>query len=107
VERRASAKGWARWRIRSRMLLTRALLSTRACLWALRACVRAGDGRRCTVHRRACGVAPALVGVKGKYLQAFVCFLLSLTQVLGGYVNAVVALPWCGVRCVLFGGRFD
>jgi hypothetical protein len=47
------------------------------------------------------------VGVKGKYLQAFVCFLLSLTQVLGGYVNAVVALPWCGVRCVLFGGRFD
>ena len=41
------------------------------------------------------GVPPQQSGVGGKYLQTFLCFFLSLTQVLGPYVSIMVSLPWC------------
>jgi hypothetical protein len=36
----------------------------------------------------------AATRTEGKYLLSFVTLLLSLTQILGGYVCGIVALPW-------------
>jgi hypothetical protein len=38
--------------------------------------------------------AVAVTRTEGKYLLSFVTLLLSLTQILGGYVCGIVALPW-------------
>jgi hypothetical protein len=35
------------------------------------------------------------VELAGKYMMVFVCFSISLTQVLGAYVGVVVVFPWC------------
>jgi len=43
----------------------------------------------------------ACTHTEGKYLLAFLTLLLSLTQILQGYVCAVVAFPWSGFPSLL------